>query len=39
LEGWKPGLRARVRFAVDPEPLAVQWWRRLRQYLEDKGSV
>jgi putative peptide zinc metalloprotease protein len=39
LGAWRPGLRARVRFAVDPEPLAQQWWRRLRQYLQDKASV
>lgn len=33
LEGRRvlPGTRARVRFSLDPEPLATQWWRRLRQ--------
>ena len=33
LEGGRvlPGTRARVRFSLDPEPLASQWWRRLRQ--------
>jgi putative peptide zinc metalloprotease protein len=39
MESWKPGLRARVRFAVHPEPLARQWWRRFSQYLQDKASV
>jgi putative peptide zinc metalloprotease protein len=39
MEEWRPGMRARVRFGVDSEPLGVQWWRKLRQYLEDKASV
>jgi putative peptide zinc metalloprotease protein len=39
IEAWKPGLRARVRFGIAPEPLAKQWWRRLQQYLEDKATV
>ncbi len=39
IEAWKPGLRARVRFSAAPEPLLQQWWRDLRQYLDDKASV
>lgn len=29
--GAQPGLRARVRFGVPPEPLLTQWWREARQ--------
>jgi putative peptide zinc metalloprotease protein len=39
IEAWKPGLRARVRFSAAPEPLLQQWWRDLRQYLDDKAEV
>jgi putative peptide zinc metalloprotease protein len=30
------GQRVRVRFGVEPEPLAVQWWRWGRQYFSGK---
>ncbi len=33
---WQPGLRARVRFSLPAEPLAQQWWRKLRQYLKGR---
>jgi putative peptide zinc metalloprotease protein len=39
LKGWKPGLRARVRFGVASEPLLEQWLRRARQYLADKAEA
>lgn len=39
VEGWQPGLRARVRFGVPAEPLLDQWWRRFRQYLSDRVSA
>lgn len=31
------GMRARVRFGVEPRPLAAQWWRRLRQYFTSRS--
>jgi hypothetical protein len=37
--GWKPGLRARVRFGVESEPLLTQWWRKVRQYVSDKADA
>ncbi len=39
LEGWRPGLRARVRFGVESQPLLAQWWRRLHQFLADKADA
>jgi hypothetical protein len=36
--GWRPGLRAVVRFETPSTPLASQWYRRLRQYLGEKGD-
>jgi putative peptide zinc metalloprotease protein len=33
---WQPGLRGRVRFDSEPRPLLAQWWRRLRQYVDDQ---
>lgn len=33
------GRRAMVRFGVEPEPLASQWWRRARQFLSAKFSL
>jgi putative peptide zinc metalloprotease protein len=36
-EGWLPGLRARVRFDLPPEPLLKQWWRVAQQYV--KGRI
>lgn len=39
LSGWKPGLRARVRFGVEPEPLLTQWLRRVRQFVADKAEA
>lgn len=32
-ENIRPGVRARVRFGVPPEPLAAQWWRKVRQFI------
>lgn len=31
------GMRAKVRFEVEPRPLASQWWRKLRQYFTSKN--
>jgi hypothetical protein len=39
LSGWKAGLRARVRFGVEPEPLLTQWWRKVRQFVADKADA
>ncbi len=33
------GQRARVRFEMPSEPLFSQWWRRLRQRLEERGGA
>lgn len=33
---WLPGLRARVRFDLPPEPLLSQWWRLGQQYVKGK---
>lgn len=33
---WLPGLRARVRFDLPPEPLLTQWWRLGRQYIKGR---
>ncbi len=35
---WQPGLRAKVRFPLDPAPLASQLWRRTRQFLAQRFS-
>ena len=35
-ESWQPGLRGNVRFDTPPRPLLSQWWRRLRQYVDDQ---
>jgi putative peptide zinc metalloprotease protein len=32
MAGAQPGLRAGVRFGVEPEPLLWQWWRKGRQF-------
>lgn len=37
--GWRPGLRARVRFGVPSEPLLTQWTRKLRQFIADKAEA
>ncbi|HYE61277.1 MAG TPA: PqqD family peptide modification chaperone [Phycisphaerales bacterium] len=39
LAGWKPGLRAKVRFGVQPEPLLSQWWRKVRMFVADKAEA
>ncbi len=39
ISAWKPGLRARVRFSVEPEPLLTQWWRWFRQYVGDRAEA
>lgn len=31
-----PGQRARVRFALRPEPLGVQWWRMMHRYFGER---
>jgi len=36
IPGAQPGLRARVRFEVEPEPLGVQWLRRARQFFSKR---
>lgn len=36
VEGLMPGQRARVRFSIGRAPLAVQAWRRARQYVSGK---
>lgn len=33
------GQRARVRFAVPPRPLLVQWWRRLSQSFAERSPI
>ncbi len=35
---WQPGLRAKVRFPLEPAPLATQLWRRARQFLTQRFS-
>jgi hypothetical protein len=39
IAAWKPGLRARVRFRIEPEPLMSQWWRWFRQYVADRAQA
>jgi putative peptide zinc metalloprotease protein len=39
ISAWRPGLRARVRFGVPPEPLLTQWWRWFRQYVSDRTEA
>ena len=36
LTGAQPGLRARVRFGVPPEPLLARWWRSARNVLTER---
>lgn len=36
---WQAGIRARVRLAVPPEPLAAQWVRRLREAIAERGGA
>ncbi|MCC6660760.1 MAG: HlyD family efflux transporter periplasmic adaptor subunit [Phycisphaerales bacterium] len=35
-EGAQPGLRARVRFGVPPEPLLARWWRGARRVIGER---
>jgi putative peptide zinc metalloprotease protein len=35
-KGWKPGLRARVRFDLPKQPLLTQWWRTAQQYVKGR---
>jgi len=39
IPGAQPGLRARVRFEVEPEPLASQWLRKARQFFATRLGV
>lgn len=39
MPGAQPGLRARVRFALQPEPLLAQLWRRARQFFDARFSA
>jgi putative peptide zinc metalloprotease protein len=35
----RPGQRVVVRFTMPPRPLAVQWWRMLRQVMQERFAV
>ncbi len=35
----RPGQRVVVRFSMPPRPLAVQWWRKLRQVMQERFAI